>query len=828
MNPLEDTLNIGPTIPRQAPTGGKPTASDLLSDLDAAQTIRMPGAGTLTFGRYRLQRVLGRGGMGVVWLAVDTKLERAVALKFLPDQVGIDPVALKELKEETRRGLDLAHPNIVRIYDFVDDDDGAAAISMEFVDGKSLSERRVAQPHHVFTVDQIGPWVGQMCDALDYAHVQKRIVHRDLKPANLMVNSESQIKITDFGISCSLSDTMSRLSRAQQNAGTSGTLLYMSPQQAMGDRPRPTDDVYAVGATLYELLTGKPPFYRGDITTQITSKTAPKLKDRREELEIAAADDIPKEWEEAIAACLDKDPARRPQTAGELSQMLGVSLRGEAPKPPAPSSVKTNSGGLRQIDVPAPPTSRSATERKEAAPSSPLAKLILVGSLVLVLVAGLIAGGLWWWTNRPGEWSVQTSPAGATVTIDGKTVKAPAVIGELKPGKYEALVKLEGYDDLKVAFNVAPGEKVDIGTVKLEQSMGKLTLSSDPAGVPFEVKSKTHPAMEAERGETPRTLELPAGEYEVTLKHQTGPKFADMTVEPKGQASKHFKIDLPPPPAPTPAPAPAPTPPVIARNDPPAAPAPAPAPGPAGPAPSTPDSPPATPPAPGPAPSPAPSPLSVLPPSLSGGSLGGGVGGGLANPAANPPGPAPAPAPGPLAGPGAPQQPRATPPDPNPLPGANPAPGTPGVNMGLGGGQPTVGEPDGGFWKLDEMFQSSPYNTFTENGQRYVLYQAQKKLKISADGKVGKGTHGAITKFQESNGLIPTGMLDGPTLAALELNTVTDNPKWSAPGGGGGGGGGKKGGSGGGSSDGDKTWIRKQIERNILGGRDLKDAFKRR
>jgi serine/threonine protein kinase len=274
MNPLDDTLNIGPTLPRQVPSTEKVPAdagsSILETDLDLQQTVRMPGAGTLTFGRYRLQRVLGRGGMGVVWLAVDTKLERAVALKFLPDAVGLDPMALKELKEETRRGLDLAHPNIVRIYDFVDDDEGAAAISMEFVDGKSLSERRISLPHHIFTVDQIGPWVGQMCDALDYAHLQKRIVHRDLKPANLMVNSDSQVKITDFGISCSLSDTMSRLSRMQQHTGTSGTLLYMSPQQAMGDLPRPTDDIYAVGATLFELLTGKPPFYRGDITTQIT------------------------------------------------------------------------------------------------------------------------------------------------------------------------------------------------------------------------------------------------------------------------------------------------------------------------------------------------------------------------------------------------------------------------------------------------------------------------------------------------------------------------------------------------------------------------------
>lgn len=323
---LGDTLNIGATLPRQSQTGEnaaqKPAIADL-DDLENQNTIRLPGSGSLVFNRYRLQRVLGRGGMGVVWLGVDTKLERAVALKFLPDIVGADPVALKELKDETRRGLELAHPNIVRIYDFVDDDE-AAAISMEFVDGKSLSERRLAKPQKVFSVEDIAPWVGQMCDALDYAHFQKRIVHRDLKPANLMVNSESEIKITDFGIARSVSDTMSRLT---MHNSTSGTLLYMSPQQAMGDRPRPTDDIYALGATLYELLTGKPPFYSGDVSMQITVKTAPTLKARREEFEIQGAGEIPAEWEAAIAACLEKDPEKRPQSAGELARSLGLSWR---------------------------------------------------------------------------------------------------------------------------------------------------------------------------------------------------------------------------------------------------------------------------------------------------------------------------------------------------------------------------------------------------------------------------------------------------------------------------------------------------------------------
>lgn len=810
MNPLDDTLKIDPITPREVPPAGNPNVSILETDLDLQQTVRMPGAGTLVFNRYRLQRVLGRGGMGVVWLAVDTKLERAVALKFLPDAVGIDPVALKELKEETRRGLDLAHPNIVRFYDFVDDDDGAAAISMEFVDGKSLSERRISLPHHIFTVDQLGPWVGQMCDALDYAHLQKRIVHRDLKPANLMVNSESQMKISDFGISCSLSDTMSRLSRMHQHSGTSGTLLYMSPQQAMGDRPNPTDDIYAVGATLYELLTGKPPFYRGDITTQITGKVAPKLKDRREELGILASDDIPREWEETIAACLEKDPARRPQTAGELAQMLGVSLRSEVK--PLPPQVKTNSEGLRPIEI-----SSASTERQVKTAATPVVRWIPMVCGILLFLACVVGGGYWWWTNRPGEWAVQTEPSGATISLGTRVLKSPAVITGLPPGDHRATVSKEGFETRLVNFKVLPGQRSDNPLVSLVRSVGKLTVSSDPDGVGFVVRSITNENQPKVDGVTPKVLNLPVGKYEVTMKHDREIKTVDVEVFEGGEPRTFFEFAQPapvPPPAPAPAPAP-----VVAADT--STPAPAPTP-----MPSSADTPPAessatppgptTPPAPGPdstansiPPSPPAPPASMpstadAPPTPSFTTAGSNA---AALPAAATP----------TAAGGAPLDPSA-PPAQNPTLAGPPAPGP----AAPGGVQPTVGEPSEGHWKLDELFSSSAYSGYSEAGRRYLLYKAQLGLKIGADGKVGPGTHKAIQKFQTENSLQPTGQLDGPTLSALELTNVPDKPEWSAPKSGGGG----SSRSGSRTPESEKTAARKFIERNILGGRDLKEVFK--
>src|SRR5205085_3399329 len=132
-------------------------------------TLREFSPGQKVFGRYTLIKVLGRGGMGVVWLARDEKLEQAVALKFLPELVVQDRALLNDLKRETRRSLALTHKNIVRIYDFVDSE-RSACISMEYINGETLSNLRAQKERKVFEPDEIGPWTSQLCDALDYAH----------------------------------------------------------------------------------------------------------------------------------------------------------------------------------------------------------------------------------------------------------------------------------------------------------------------------------------------------------------------------------------------------------------------------------------------------------------------------------------------------------------------------------------------------------------------------------------------------------------------------------------------------------------------------------
>src|SRR5437764_11786762 len=184
--------------------------------------------------------------------------------------------------------------------------------------GETLAILRDEKEQKVFEPDEIATWISQLCDALDYAHTRAKVIHCDLKPANLMVNQRSDLKVTDFGIARNLSDSVSRLTLEQ---GRSGTLIYMSPQQLYGVRCTHLDDIYSVGASIYELLTSKPPFYSGNIDRQICERVAPSMTERRKELDVEPAL-VPPVWEDTVAACLAKDPSRRPQSATEVAQRL--------------------------------------------------------------------------------------------------------------------------------------------------------------------------------------------------------------------------------------------------------------------------------------------------------------------------------------------------------------------------------------------------------------------------------------------------------------------------------------------------------------------------
>ena len=301
--------------------------------------------GQLLFDRFRTltprdakDSIIGEGGTGLIHLVRDELMDRIVALKLPHENILRDPSARYDVIRETRQAIELTHPNIVRIHDF-HEGPGSWGISMQYVRGKNLDEwrhegrngsRRSIVP---YSVERIEGWIAQLCNALMYAHEDAHMVHRDIKPKNLMLERRDdgyeKLLLTDFGITQKIRLHTIMLSRVQPGSNeksTMGTLPYMPWEQIQGAPASILDDIYSVGATIYELLTGRPPFYEGayeQIRTQVEKVVPPSMTDRLQQFDLAIHT-IPDHWEETVAACLAKRPEERPQSVREIMERLGL------------------------------------------------------------------------------------------------------------------------------------------------------------------------------------------------------------------------------------------------------------------------------------------------------------------------------------------------------------------------------------------------------------------------------------------------------------------------------------------------------------------------
>ena len=295
MEPQAD-LTLPGTVASDSVAGGTLTSVSRVHSAGEDEGRFLPG--TLLGSRYRILALLGRGGMGEVYRAMDLTLGQSVALKFLPEEAAHNERVLERFLGEVRIARVVSHPNVCRVYD-IGEIEGMPFISMEYVDGEDLASllTRIGR----LPADKAVETARKLCLGLAAAH-DRGVIHRDLKPQNIMMNKRGEVVIMDFGLAAIASE----LSGAEAR---SGTPAYMSPEQLKGAGVTAKSDLYALGLVLYELFTGKRPF---------DAKSVQQLLDMQEAAQLTSmtsvAADIDPAVEKIIRRCLDADPAKRPSS----------------------------------------------------------------------------------------------------------------------------------------------------------------------------------------------------------------------------------------------------------------------------------------------------------------------------------------------------------------------------------------------------------------------------------------------------------------------------------------------------------------------------------
>ena len=295
------------TPSRGAPSrGGTPWVSrmSVLSSLADAGSTTLLTEGLEIAGRYRVKGLIGRGGMGVVYLVDDMALDREIALKVIRADIASSPETIERFKREIQLSSKVTHQNVLRVYD-LGESEGAKFLTMEYVQGEDLSN--IIKRDGRLPFDRVMHYFKQICAGLGVAHEQG-VIHRDLKPHNVMIDPTDRVLLTDFGLA-----TVAEGSSAARSGGIMGTPYYMSPEQARGEALDQRSDIYALGIMLYELLTGVVPFAGGTVLEVMKRRLTEKP---RPIAELNA--DLPDYIRQVVDKCLATDREERYATCEEI------------------------------------------------------------------------------------------------------------------------------------------------------------------------------------------------------------------------------------------------------------------------------------------------------------------------------------------------------------------------------------------------------------------------------------------------------------------------------------------------------------------------------
>ncbi len=373
--------------------------------------------------RYRIESLLGQGGMSTVYRATDPNLRREVAIKVIHPHLSRDPEFVRRFEQEAASIAQLRHPNIIQVYDF-NHDDKIYYIVLEYIDGQDLKQRLKSSSDsgRVFTVKDAVTIMASICDAVAYAH-ERGMIHRDLKPANVMLTAKNQPVLTDFGVA-KLLDGLDHTA----TGAIVGTAKYMSPEQAKGERPDERSDIYSLGVMLYEMIAGRPPF-DADTTVAVLMKHVNEPVPDIRQLHRNLPEDVVRILNKALA----KDKRDRYQTAFQMAVALKSVQQFPVQGEHADESARTTVASVRLQDITGAPLAATIPPPATMPKSGSKLPLIL-GGVAMALLALLGIGALAFFSladstngslGETGKTVAEASPGSETATEIEPVVNEP-------------------------------------------------------------------------------------------------------------------------------------------------------------------------------------------------------------------------------------------------------------------------------------------------------------------------------------------------------------------------------------------------------------------